>query len=367
MCLAAIACVCGCRYEADKGEAGSDECAEEWSEAEQGGVEKRKGDEVEGLVAIQRGSRGDTQEGNEMSRERITFDVSEGERDKNIQSEHWHLSSFLTTEERTQFLLLALKTLDAHLKKDHKIDSESPALSTSSPSSGASSPAIQPQSIPIRTKENEKSVTQQTSSSSLSSSSSSPVITSASSASTPPAIRPLALEGGKSPSTPNKLHLSSSEQIAFDPLDAINTVKEQAQKTETNRKEVSPKEQTGNLPIENVNETAIVQKRSLISDAMLPRSSSRHSFPVYPVPSQQQAAAKKKKAASMLSPKPQRLRREMWLGELIKEWLVYEDADQDAWNEMREAVQRRTRKCLSLKVTVMMKRKKKRRRKKVMN
>ncbi|KAH7826242.1 uncharacterized protein MONOS_7670 [Monocercomonoides exilis] len=39
----------------------------------------------------------------------------------------------------------------------------------------------------------------------------------------------------------------------------------------------------------------------------------------------------------MLSPKPQRLRREMWLGELIKEWLAHEDADQDAWNEMREA------------------------------
>ncbi|KAH7823599.1 uncharacterized protein MONOS_14460 [Monocercomonoides exilis] len=142
---------------------------------------------------------------------------------------------------------------------------------------------------------------------------------------------------GKSPSTPNKLHLSSSEQIAFDPLDAVNRVKEQAQKTETNRKEVSQKEQTGNLPIENVNETAIVQKGPLISDALLPRSSSRHSFHVYPVPSQQQAAAKKKKAASMLSPKPQRLRREMWLGELNKEWLVYKDADKDAWNEMREA------------------------------
>ncbi|KAH7816590.1 uncharacterized protein MONOS_5867 [Monocercomonoides exilis] len=212
-----------------------------------------------------------------------------------------HPSSFLTTEERTQFLLLALKTLDAHLKKDHKIDSESPA--------------IQPQSIPIRTKENENSATQQTSSfSSSSSSSSSPVFASASSAATPPAIIPLALEGGKSPSTPNKLHLSSSAQIAFDPLDAVNQVKEQAQKTETNRKE-----------------------RPLISDALLPRSSSRHSFPVYPVPSQQHAVAKKKKAASMLSPKPQRLRREMWLGELIKEWLVYEDADQDAWNEMREA------------------------------
>ncbi|KAH7815065.1 uncharacterized protein MONOS_13822 [Monocercomonoides exilis] len=139
-----------------------------------------------------------------------------------------------------------------------------------------------------------------------------------SSASTPPAIRPLALEGGKSPSTPNKLHLSSSEQIAFDPLDAVNQVKEHVRKTELKRKKVPPKEQTGNLPIENVNKSAVVQKRPLISDALLPRSSSRHSFPVYPVPSQQQATAKKKKAALMLSQKPQRLRREMWLGELIK-------------------------------------------------
>ncbi|KAH7817417.1 uncharacterized protein MONOS_6899 [Monocercomonoides exilis] len=81
------ACVCSSRREADKNAVGSDECTEEWSEAEQGGVEKRKGDEVEGMVAVQRGSGCDTQEGKEMSRERITSDVSEGERDKNIQLE----------------------------------------------------------------------------------------------------------------------------------------------------------------------------------------------------------------------------------------------------------------------------------------
>ncbi|KAH7817828.1 uncharacterized protein MONOS_11434 [Monocercomonoides exilis] len=81
------ACVCSSRLEADKNAAGSDECAEEWAEAEQGGSAKRNGDEVERLVARQRGSRRNTQKGKERSRERITSAVSEGERDKNIQSE----------------------------------------------------------------------------------------------------------------------------------------------------------------------------------------------------------------------------------------------------------------------------------------
>ncbi|KAH7821014.1 uncharacterized protein MONOS_7691 [Monocercomonoides exilis] len=80
-------CVCSSRREADERVVGSDECAEEWAEAEQGGAAKRKGDEVEGMVAVQRGSRSDTQKGKERSRERIASAVSEGERDKNIQSE----------------------------------------------------------------------------------------------------------------------------------------------------------------------------------------------------------------------------------------------------------------------------------------
>ncbi|KAH7824855.1 uncharacterized protein MONOS_15267 [Monocercomonoides exilis] len=80
-------CVCGSRREADKNAVGSDECAEEWAVAKPGGAEKRKEDEVEGLVDTQRGSRSNTKKGKERSKKRITSAVSEGERDENIRSE----------------------------------------------------------------------------------------------------------------------------------------------------------------------------------------------------------------------------------------------------------------------------------------